>query len=148
MIHIPTPNRRLRWLVIVYGLTLFLWFTPEDNQVWPVTLLGVGMSLLGIFLALVNNIGGKSIPSWAVIPVGLVLGIVAGLGASVATAALMFFKNAIHAHLYFDFPVRMMLAILERAPVWGLAGGLTGLGLALAWTVLQQGNHEPGHDDN
>lgn len=137
MIQIPTPNRRIRFMVMGYGLVLFLWFTSEDNQVLPVTLLGWGMAALVVFMTLVNKLGGRQIPARYTIPVGLALGALVGLGSGVATAAFMFFKNALHAHLFFDFPAPMMLAILERAPYWGLAGGLAGLGTALAWAALK-----------
>jgi hypothetical protein len=148
MIHIPTPNRRIRLVVMSYGLLLFLWFTPEDNQVWPVTLLGWGMAALVIFMTLVNKLGGRQIPARYVVPLASVVGILVGLGSSIATAGLMFFKNALHAHLFFDFPTPMMLAILERAPYWGIVGGLAGLGAALAWLALRQGNYESGYNDH
>jgi hypothetical protein len=131
-----------------YGLVLFLWFTPEDNQVWPVTLLGWGMAGLIIFMTLVNKLGGRQIPMRYAAPVGTVLGVLIGLGSSIATAGLMFFKNALHAHLFFDYPTPMMLAILERAPYWGLAGGLAGLGAALAWLALRQSNYESSYNDH
>jgi hypothetical protein len=35
-----------------------------------------------------------------------------------------------------------MGAILQRAPVWALAGGLFGLGLALTWLALGNGRHD------
>jgi hypothetical protein len=148
MIQIPTPNRRLRFVVMIYGLVLFLWFTSEDNQVLPVTLLGWGMAALVIFMSLVNKLGGRQIAARYAAPVALVLGVLVGLGSGVATAAFMFFKNALHAHLFFDFPAPLMLAILERVPYWGLAGGLTGLGAALAWLALRQGHHESGYNDD
>ncbi|MEO8612201.1 MAG: hypothetical protein ABI690_30180 [Chloroflexota bacterium] len=137
MIHIPTPNRRIRLVVMAYGLLLFLWFTPEDNQVWPVTLLGWGLAGLVVFMALVNKFGGRQIPARYVVPLLTVLCVLVGLGSSIATAGLMFFKNALHAHLFFDYPTPMLLAILERAPYWGIAGGLAGLGAALAWLALR-----------
>lgn len=134
-------------MVMSYGLLLFLWFTPEDNQVWPVTLLGWGMAGLAVFMTLVNKLGGRPIPARYIAPLTLVLGVLVGLGSSIATAGLMFFKNALHAHLFFDFPTPMMLAILERAPYWGLAGGLAGLGAALAWLALRQVHYESGYND-
>jgi hypothetical protein len=148
MIHIPSPNRRIRLAVMSYGLVLFLWFTSEDNQIWPATLLGWGMSILVVFLTLVNKLGRRQIPARYSAPLALVLGILVGLGSSITTAGLMFFKNALHAHLFFDYPTPMLLAILSRAPYWGLAGGLAGLGAALAWLALRQGNYESGYNDH
>jgi lysylphosphatidylglycerol synthetase-like protein (DUF2156 family) len=65
------------------------------------------------------------------------MGILTGVGASLFTAGLMLFKNVRHSHIYLDFPAGLMGAILERAPVWMIAGGLLGLGIGLAWLALQ-----------
>lgn len=136
MLQLPSANRRIRLLVMGYGLLLFLWFTPEDNQVWPVVLLGWGLAGLLVGVNVMNRLGGKWIPGRYLLPGAVVLGGLTGLGASVATAGLMFFKNALHAHLFVDFPTPMLLTMLERAPAWGLAGALAGLGVALAWLAI------------
>jgi hypothetical protein len=68
---------------------------------------------------------------------GLLLGAADGLGTSVATAVLMFFKNARHAHVFPDYPAGMIIAVLERAPLWAAAGALAGLSIGLAWLALQ-----------
>jgi len=134
---LPARGRKARWLAIVYGLILFLWLNPEDYSVWPVTLLGTVLSALIIVLWTLGKIGGKEVSTRMMLPGAILLGATIGIGASVITAALMFFKNARHAHLFLDFPPGQMLAILERAPIWGLAGGLTGLALALIWLALK-----------
>jgi hypothetical protein len=146
MFRVPTPNRRMRLLVMGYGLLLFLWLTPEDQQVLPVTLLGLGMAGLGMSLTVMKRLGGRMIAGRMFVLSAIIAGVVIGLGGSIAIAALMFFKNALHAHLYFDFPVPMMLAMLESSPAWGLAGGFVGLGAALAWLALRQETHESGHE--
>ncbi len=61
-----------------------------------------------------------------------------GLGGSVATAGLMFFKNARHAHVFPDYPAGMLLATLERAPMWAAAGGLIGLSVGLGCLALYE----------
>jgi len=45
----------------------------------------------------------------------------------------MFFKNALHAHAFWDYPPPMVVAMLTRAPSWTLAGGLAGLGIGCLW---------------
>jgi hypothetical protein len=146
MLRLPKPNRRLRLFIICYGLLLFVWFTPEDNHVWPATVLGLGMMLLVVVWNVLSRLGGKIIATQYVLLGAVVLGVLVGAGTSLATTGLMFFKNALHAHLFVDFPTPLLLAVLERAPAWGLAGGLVGLGAALAWLSLRQDTHEPGHD--
>lgn len=144
MLTIPIADRRTRLLTMAYGLILFLWLTPEDNRVWPVALLGAGLAGVLLVRWVLNTLGGKAVAARWIVPGALLLGILAGAGACVATVGLMFFKNALHAHVFVDFPAPLMLAMLERAPVWAAAGGLVGLGAALAWLALRQEGHEPG----
>lgn len=136
VISIPQPGRRIRLLVMGYGLIVLLWLSLEDNQTEPVVALGVVMALLGVALLCLNTMGGKTIQADYVLPSLVGAGIITGLGASVASAGLMFFKTALHAHLFPDYPPLMMLAVLERAPVWAVAGGLFGLGIGLAWSAF------------
>lgn len=137
-VRIPSPNGRTRLLAVACGLLMFLWFTPEDNQVWPVTLLGVMLSLLLVGLTVIRRLGGTVVPARYVLPGGLLLGALAGLGSSICAAGLMFFKNALHAHLFLDYPAGMMLAMVERAPGWALAGAFVGLGTACIWLAVKR----------
>lgn len=130
---IGKPGRRLRTLTLVYGLLLFVWLTPEDDTLWTATLLGVGLSLLVLVWWVGSRLGGRAIPA-AYLPVGgVIAGAIVGVGAALCTASLMFFKNALHAHPFWDYPPSLVAAMLGRAPVWLLAGGLVGLGLGLLW---------------
>jgi hypothetical protein len=86
---------------------------------------------------------GQFVPVRALGPGAVALGAAVGLGASIATAALMFFKDARHAHLYPDYPAEQMGAVLQRAPGWALAGALFGLALSLAWLAVSH----PGDGD-
>lgn len=134
--RLPKRGRRARWLAIGYGLLLFVWLTPEDNSVVPVTLLGAGLSVLLVIYWVLGKWGGSSIAERYVVPGVVLLGAAAGLGTSITTFSLMLVKNVQHSHIYIDFPPGLMLAILARAPLWALAGGLLGLGLTLAWLAL------------
>lgn len=136
MLRLPRPGRRARMVALPFGLLALLWLSLEDTAVWPVSLLGLGLSaLLNLFLAL-DKLGGRAIPRIYAPPLAALLGILIGLGASIAAAGFMFFKNALHAHVFLDFPPGLMLAMLERAPAWALAGGLSGLGLSLIGLVF------------
>ncbi len=118
---------------LAYGLMLFVWLTPEDNTVWPVAVLGVGLALLSLMWLIRRHLGGSGFHGWYV-PIGAaLLGGIIGLGGTLATAGLMFFKNALHAHAFWDFPPGMVVAMLIRAPSWALAGGLAGIGTGLLW---------------
>jgi len=144
MLRLPLRGRRARWVAIGYGIVLFLWLGPEDNAVWPVALHGAGLSALLVGFWVLGRFGGKTVSRRTLVPGALALGAVGGLGAAIMTAALMFFKNARHAHLYLDYPPEQMGGLLRRGPVWALAGALFGLGLALAWLAL--GNNRRGDE--
>ena len=131
-------DRRLRWLALLYGAAALLWLSREDNDVAMVTVLGVGLALLLLSRAVLGRMDGGQISSRDRVAGAVVLGALAGLGSAVATIGLMLFKNALHAHLFLDYPPLVMLGILQRAPAWTLAGVLAGLGLALAWLGLRQ----------
>lgn len=121
---------RLRLLTVMYGLIVFLWLMPEDHQVWPVTGLGVGLALLVVTRVTLRRLGGRPFPPRYLLQGAVLLGALVGLGANLAAVGLMFFKNALHAHLFLDYPVGLMGAMLARGPGWALAGGLVGLGAA------------------
>lgn len=129
MITLPQRSRSVRWLVILYGFLIFFWSAFEDNHIWPVSLLGTGLSALLIGLWIVNKFGGQTLNQWQILLLGALGGGMIGIGASIATVLLMLFKNARHAHLFPDFPAGLMGAILTRTPVWAWAGALVGLGL-------------------
>jgi hypothetical protein len=59
------------------------------------------------------------------------MGGMVGAGSAALTATFMFLKTAIHSHLYPDYPIGIMLAMLERIPAWGIVGVLLGLCLWL-----------------
>lgn len=136
MLYLPRPNAALRLLTVAFGVVLFLWFSLEDNQTWPVVLLGLGSTGLIVLWSVLGRLGGQTIEPRYVTLGGLLIGALSGLGASVAVTLLMFFKNAWHAHVFLDYPVPMLLAMLGRAPFWTVAGALAGLGIAILWVVF------------
>lgn len=139
MFHIPDRSRRLRWLALLDGLITLLWLSREDNDVAAVATLGWAMTILLLAFAVTGQLGRRQISARYVLVGGVLLGALAGLGSVLMTTGLMLFKNALHAHLFLDYPPHIMSGILERAPVWTLAGALAGLGLALAWLALTPG---------
>jgi len=138
MLHIPNPRQRMRWLTILYGLTAFFWLSVEDNAVWPVAIFGLFLASLLAARTLFDRVGGKTITGRHAPILGLLIGALIGMGTSVTTAGLMLLKNALHSHLFPDYPPGQMIALLERAPVWALAGGLAGLGFSFAWIALRR----------
>ncbi len=133
LFYVAVPSRRLRLVTMAYGLLLFIWLTPEDNTVWPVALLGIGLAILSVIWLVRRWLSGSAFSAKYVPIAGALLGAIVGLGGALAAAGLMFFKNALHAHVFWDFPPGMVVAMLIRAPSWALAGGLAGLGIGFLW---------------
>ena len=136
MLHLPQRGRRSRWVGLLFGMVLLLWFSVEDDAVWPAAALGAGLSALLAALTLMGRFGGRTIPARYALPCAAAFGALAGFGADAAAGGLMLFKNALHGHVFLDFPPGLMLAMLERAPIWTAAGGLVGVGFVLLWMAL------------
>ena len=143
MLTLPRRGRRARLVAVIYGVIVFVWLSPEDFTVWPVVVLGGGLAGLTITLWLMGRLGGRTLSARWVTLGGVLWGAAIGLGTSLTAVALMFFKDALHAHLFPDYPPGLMLAILRRAPFWTLAGALAGLGLVLVW-LAARGNSAQG----
>jgi hypothetical protein len=133
LFYVAVPKRRVRTITLMLGLLVFIWLTPEDNTVWPVALLGTGLALLGVIWLVQKHLGGRPFSGRDVIIGAMLLGGIVGVGATLASAALMFFKNALHAHTFWDFPPAMVVAMLTRAPSWAMAGGVAGIGVGFLW---------------
>jgi len=128
-------NLRFRLLALAYGAALLVWFGLEDQNTWTVTLLGVllaGLLTAGWMLRQYHAVFGQR--KYRILAMILSGGII-GAGSSLATVFLMFFKNAWHAHIFPDYPTGLMIATLERLPVWSVAGALLGLAVGLLWRV-------------
>ncbi len=129
MVTIPPHPRWLSLVTLLYGILLFLWLTPE-NGVWLAAGLGLGLSVLvaahGAF-----RLAGRtfSAPHW--LAGAVLLGVMVGGGGVIGTVLLMFLKSSLHNHVYPDYPLPMLLAMLERMPAWALAGALVGLAAGL-----------------
>jgi hypothetical protein len=130
----------LRWAMLVYGISAFVWLSLEDSSLMTVTLLGIAGAILALISVILPKLAGRRIsPRW--LPLLLLLaGAVVGLGSRVLMVALMFFKNARHAHQFLDYPPDLMLATLQSALLWALAGALIGLSLSLGWLALRPGD--------
>lgn len=138
MFTLPTPGSLARVVTVLYGVLVFIWLSPEDNPVWLAAALGLGLAGLIILWTAGKRLGSRPLTARQLALVGVLLGLLVGLGSSVTTGGLMFFKNALHAHIFPDFPPGLLLAMVSRAPAWTVAGGLAGLGVALIWLVKKK----------
>ncbi len=136
-ITIFQPDYRLRLLMLLWAGITFFWMSLEDTSAVSVALLGssgAGLALLGW---LGQHYGGHIVPERLGILIAVISGVAVGCGAVVLTTALMFFKTAWHNHLFPDYPIAMMAAMLARLPVWGMAGALIGFAIGMWSSRLQ-----------
>lgn len=114
------------------GLAVLLWLGMEDTSLLPVTGLAAGVTLLvGLNILAARHGGRQMITRRAVIGAGIALGAGWGAGTALTAAGIMLLKTALHSHAHPDFGWPLLLAMFARAPGWGLAGALFGLGAAL-----------------
>lgn len=130
-------KRWLRWAILLYGISTFVWLSLEDSSLVPVTLLGMVGALLALIATTLPKLSQRPLTLPWLLPGALLAGATVGLGSRVLTVALMFFKNARHAHVFLDYPPEIMLATLQTVPPWTLAGALIGLSLSLGWLALR-----------
>lgn len=122
---------RLRQAAVFYGIAFFIWLPIEDHSMWPAVIFGAVLAALLVILGVLDKMSVLVIPA-PFLPIAAALwGALNGLSASLATTGVMFLKNALHGHIFPDYPPGLMFAMLQRAPAWAAAGGLFGLGLAL-----------------
>ncbi|MCA9914125.1 MAG: hypothetical protein KC496_12285 [Anaerolineae bacterium] len=136
-ITIPTLNKYFPLLLIGGGGMVLFWMSLEDHSANNAAIIGITSSFLLGLQSLLRRYGGQSLAVRWLPLTGLLVGGVLGAASALSTALLMFFKTAWHAHPYPDFPPQMILAMLERLPVWGIAGGLAGLGLVLVGIAIR-----------
>lgn len=147
MIQIPQPKRKFRWFTLLYALGLLVWFSFEDDSVRSVTLWGLGFAALLVMNWLPKQTALPPIRPAYLPLVTSAFGLMFGLVTNVSTVTLMFFKNALHAHLFPDYPPALMLALLSQAPAWALSGALVGLGGALLFLAVQPNTQAKPHDE-
>lgn len=137
MISIPKPNNKLRWLIIGYTIFIFIWTGRESTNIRTMTLISFGITLLAITTWTLNRYGGQQISVRTGAMMFTLIGAIIGFGTTVTTAVMMMFINIRHSHIRPDYPPELVGAILQRSPLWAVAGVLVGLALILFWVAVQ-----------
>ncbi|HLA45196.1 MAG TPA: hypothetical protein VJZ27_17245 [Aggregatilineales bacterium] len=124
--EIPVHQSRHTLMAIGYGALLLAWLTPEDATLLIVSILGAGLSVLLVGLAVMRWMGGSRLSRYQWMVGFILFGAAAGFGAVLCTVFLMVFKNAWHSHAFLDFPGTVIVGITHRMIPWTVAGGLLG----------------------
>lgn len=131
MIPLPLGRRLILIATALDAVAILFWAGLEDTNITPVVALGAITAALVFGHALLarSRSGPFKASEWFV---WMILGgACAGMGAALCAILLMAIKVSLHSHDYPDFSPSAVIGIFTRAPQWGLAGLLIGLGLAL-----------------
>lgn len=126
------PVRVLRWVTLVWGAAILVWLSLEDSSPVPAAILAAGVSLLLISTQMLRWKKLNTVNAGYIFPIAALFGALSGASAAITTALLMLLKTGMHAHGVPDYAFAQMLGMIERAPVWALAGALLAIGVALA----------------
>lgn len=137
MMYIPKLNNKVRWLIIIYAIFVFIWSGRENTNIHITTLISFGITALMITVWTVNRLGGKRISVRTGATTSILIGAIIGFGTSVTTSIMMMFINIRHGHTRPDYPLELVGAMLQRGPLWMVAGILAGLAFVLLWLAVQ-----------
>ena len=127
----PATYRYCRHILVVTGIAILVWSGLEDSDALAVTILGGVAAAASTMFLLSTRLPRLLVNARNRLPIAALAGLWAGGLTAVITQALMLFKNVRHGHINPDYPPQMILAILERLPLWVLAGGLAGIGIGI-----------------
>ncbi len=124
---VGSGNKLWRGILVLVGIAILVWSGVEDNDAMLAAALGLLTATAASMNLLHSRAGSRAVNVMFAAMVGLLTG---GLS-SLATAALMLFKDLRHGHVFPDYPPEMIMAVLKRLPPWAFAGGLAGIGIGL-----------------
>jgi lysylphosphatidylglycerol synthetase-like protein (DUF2156 family) len=123
-------RRRLRMWLLVGGALALAWMGPEDHTVVIGALLGTLLAIPVVLWWAAPRYDGQRLTPARFTALCGALAALTGAAAPIIAALLLFFKNAWHAHGFWDYPPALIADLLLRTPLWVLAGALIGVGLA------------------
>ena len=107
-------------------MLFFFWLPFEDrNERWAL-LFAASISIL-VTIYLTTRLDIDRSHGY----IFLILGGLAGLLVPLVAVLLMVLKNSLHGHAVPDFTIPMVASVLQRIPIWVIAGFLVGLGVAV-----------------
>lgn len=117
----------LRTAGLLLGAAILLWLPFEDTGIrWVVLFAGAISALLAAGVLQKRALSGW--PSWMSHPL---TGLLAGAAVTPIAFLLMALKSGVHGHGAPDFTPQQVTSLLNSTPLFGLAGGIIGLGTGL-----------------
>ncbi|MCC6614506.1 MAG: hypothetical protein IT320_13580 [Anaerolineae bacterium] len=124
-------GRSFRWLSLAWGAAILFWLSMEDNNAIPVAILATGASGLATTAQTLRWLQTYPLQRHYRLPGAVLFGAISGAGAAIATALLMLLKTGLHSHVAPDYTFAQMIGMIERIPLWALAGAFAAFGVAL-----------------
>jgi hypothetical protein len=123
---------RIPYFKAAHGATTllaFVWMALEGDLRWDL-ILALALALLALGHLALRYPGGRTMTAGRFVVLAAAAGIAGGFGAVVITLFLMILKTGMHAHGP-EYTSQEITWVWSQMPIWGGAGGLAGLGLAL-----------------
>jgi hypothetical protein len=123
---------RIPYFKTAHGATAilaFIWMALEGDLRWDL-FLALALVLLTLGHLAMRYLGGRTMTAGRFVALAAAAGIAGGFGAVLLTLFLMILKTGIHAHGP-EYTSQDITWVWSQMPIWGVAGGLVGLGLAL-----------------
>lgn len=136
MIRIPDLRWTARSAWVVTGLAWFVWLAYEDRSLGTVIGLSAVICLAFALTAVERWRGGKKAERrrWLLESMGI--GLVTGALVAPVAVVLILIKISLHSHGTPDFTTGDIAEVMNRLPVWSLAGTLCGEALGLLGAML------------
>ncbi|RMG83411.1 MAG: hypothetical protein D6712_13025 [Chloroflexi bacterium] len=126
-----------RYIVIFYGIALFIWLGFESDDIYTPIVFGAVMVVLIIWQIMNKLAIQTTVKPQRLFSLGAGAGAVAGASVNIFAALIMLFKDVRHGHTFPDYPLMLIVDFVARLPIWALAGGLIGLAIVLVWLAIR-----------
>jgi hypothetical protein len=136
-VSLPLPGSICNRLLLLWAIVCLAWLNLEARSVSVVS--GLACTAVSLFAirTLLARVAGRTATLPQMAAGAALFGVCVGLASAIATACLMLFKTALHAHPIPDYSLLQIVGMIERSPAWALAGALFSLGIVLILASLR-----------
>jgi hypothetical protein len=120
------------------GLLWFFWLGYEDRSLTSVMLIAVAIIIAVSMTIFFRTIWSREAPGSRGFFWTSLLGLAAGLSVGPTTVLLVAVKISLHDHTVPDFTAQDMVSVLNRMPIWGIIGLLSGMALGWVFAIRKR----------